>query len=64
MKDLRVLRAERRITQLRLSLATGISSTRISLFENGLMEPREDEKRKLSEALGVESNELFPMDAR
>ena len=56
---LRIIRAERRVTQFQLRLQTGISPTKISLFENGMVEPRPDEIRKLAKALNVSPAELF-----
>jgi transcriptional regulator with XRE-family HTH domain len=40
-------------------LETGISPTKISLSENGLIELSEDEKEKLAKALGVTVGEIF-----
>ena len=58
---LRVIRAERRITQFQLRLQTGINATKISFIENGLVQPREDEKQKLARALGANPEEIFPV---
>lgn len=57
---LRVIRAERRVTQFRLRLETGINATKISFIENGLVAPTNLEKQKLSRALGVGPEEIFP----
>ncbi len=57
---LRVIRAERRVTQFQLRLQTGINATKISFIENGFVQPREDEVKKLSKALGVSPEEIFP----
>ena len=54
MNKLREIRVVKRITQFQLRLSTGIHQSKISMIENGLVEPREDEKKKLAEALGVE----------
>jgi transcriptional regulator with XRE-family HTH domain len=59
MNRLRVVRAEKRISQFRLRLETGIHQSKISLFENDLIEPSEDEKEKLARALEVSVAELF-----
>jgi transcriptional regulator with XRE-family HTH domain len=56
---LRVMRADKRITQFKLSLLTGILQSKLSLIENGLIEPREDEKQKLAEALGVKPEKIW-----
>jgi transcriptional regulator with XRE-family HTH domain len=39
---------------------TGINTAKISFFENELVQPDEDEKRRLAEALGVTVEEIFP----
>lgn len=61
---LRVIRAEKRITQFQLRLQTGINATKISFIENGLVEPRPDEMRKLARSLGVNPQELFVEESR
>lgn len=60
MNKLRELRVIKRITQFQLRLSTGIHQSKISMIENGLIEPREDEKKRLSKALGVRPEEIFP----
>ena len=30
------------------------------MIENGLLEPREDERKRLAKALGVKAKDLFP----
>jgi transcriptional regulator with XRE-family HTH domain len=57
LRDVRVLK---RITQFQLRLQTGINATKISFIENGLIEPREEEVKKFSKALGVRPEEIFP----
>ena len=59
MNKLREIRVVKRITQFQLRVATGIHQSKISMIENGLIEPREDEKKRLSKALGVKQEELF-----
>jgi transcriptional regulator with XRE-family HTH domain len=61
LRDTRVLK---RVTQYRLSLQTDINATKISFIENGLVEPRDDEKKRLAQALGANPEELFPVEAR
>jgi transcriptional regulator with XRE-family HTH domain len=51
MSRLREIRVVKRITQFRLRLETGISPTKISLAENGLIELSENEKKRLAAAL-------------
>ena len=57
---LRVMRADKRITQFKLSLLTGILQSKLSLIENSLIEPRDNEKQRLAQALGVKQEEIFP----
>ena len=60
MNRLREIRVVKRVTQFQLRLVTGIHQSKISFIENGLVEPREDEMKRLSRALGVQIHELFP----
>lgn len=57
---LRVLRAERRLTQLRLGLRAGLATSRISLIENGHMPPSENERQKLARFFKVPITDIFP----
>jgi transcriptional regulator with XRE-family HTH domain len=59
MNHLREIRVSKRVTQFQLRLSTGIHQSKISLIENGLLEPRKDEKKKLAEALGVNVKEVW-----
>ncbi len=61
VRDARVLK---RISQFQLRLSTGIHQSKISLIENNLIEPREDEKRRLARALGASPEELFPVQTQ
>lgn len=61
---LRVVRAEKRVTQFQLRLQTGINATKISFIENGLVNPTELEKRKLSMALEIPQEQVFPMEKK
>lgn len=63
MNNLREIRFKKRLNQYRLALLTEVHQSRISLIENDLIQPRDDEMRKLSKALGVEPSELFPVQA-
>jgi hypothetical protein len=58
-RDLRVIK---RVTQSQPRLTTGIHQSKISMLENGLIQPREDEREKLARALGVHVGELFPTE--
>jgi transcriptional regulator with XRE-family HTH domain len=64
MNRLRETRVVRRVTQFQLRVATGIHQSKISMVENGLVEPREDEKARLAKALGVRVEEIFPEEVR
>ncbi len=60
---LTALRRERILRQMTLydvRSKTGISVSRLSLVERGIEEASEDEKRRLSRALGVQLRDLFP----
>ena len=59
MNRLRVLRAERRMSQFSLRLKTGINQSKISFIENDLIEATKDEKEKLAEALEVGVEKIF-----
>ena len=62
MNRLREFRFSKRISQFRLGLEAGIHGSKISLIENELVKPRPDEVLRISKALGVKSEELFPSD--
>ncbi len=55
----RETRVVKRVSQFQLRLATRIHQSKISMIENGLIDPREDEKEKLAKALGVAVEEIF-----
>jgi len=59
MNRLREIRVINRTTQFQLRLATGIHQSKISLIENGLIKPRDDEKKKIAKALRVRSDEIW-----
>ena len=59
MNRLREVRVLKRITQFQLRIATGIHQSKISMIENGLIEPGEDEKQKLAKALGVRPGKIW-----
>jgi len=62
MNRLKVIRAERNISQFSLRLATGIHQSKISLIENDLIEATEDEKEKLAAAIGGTIDQIFPKE--
>lgn len=59
---LRVVRAEKRISQLDTALAIGLSQSKLSLIENGYTEPTPEERADLARVLGVTESELFPTE--
>lgn len=59
-KTLKIIRIKRGITQWDLSHKTGIRNYKISLFENGHIEPNKEEKKKLAKALKVKIADIFP----
>lgn len=48
--------------QIKLWLETGIHYSTISRIECGYVEPTEEQKKKLAEALGVKKDWLFPKE--
>ena len=60
MNRLKEARFKKKQTQLRLYLETGITPCVISWIENGRWNPSEEEKEKLTKALGVTKDWLFP----
>ena len=59
MNRLREVRVIKRITQFQLRVQTGIHQSKISLLENGLVNPREDEQRRLAKVLGVRVSDIW-----
>lgn len=57
---LRVLRAERRISQMDAAAHLGMSRDRFWKIENGFIEPTEDEERALARLFKVQLEEIFP----
>ncbi len=60
MNRLREVRVVKKISQFQLRLLTGIHQSKISMIENGLVEPQEDEQEKLAQALGAKVEEIWP----
>ena len=56
-------RVLRRVSQYVIALKTGVQQSRISLIENELVTPREEEKKKIAKALGVKVQDIFPKEA-
>jgi len=59
---LRVLRADREITQLTLARKAGVHVTRLSFIERDLTEANDDEKDSLARALKTTVTDAFPAD--
>lgn len=59
---LRVLRAEREITQMDLALKAGFSRDRYWRIENGYETPTDRERARLARALGVQVDDLVPAE--
>lgn len=57
---LRVIRAERRVSQLRTALAAGIQPTRLWRIENGYAEPTGAERAAIGQTLGVSEDAVWP----
>jgi len=62
MRQLKEIRFFKKINQHQLALLSQVHQSRISLIENGLVEPTEDEKKKIAKALGVEVEMLWKKD--
>ncbi len=61
---LREIRTRKRVTQFKLRLSTGIHQSKISLIENGLLAPREDEMERLAKALETKPREIWGDNAK
>jgi transcriptional regulator with XRE-family HTH domain len=57
---LRVVRADRRITQLDTALKSGVSLSRLWRIENGYSDPTPTEQAALAKALKADVAEIFP----
>ena len=60
MNRLRVLRAERRLSQLDTALSAGIGPTRYWKIENDYTRPTTEESEALMRVFGVPADEIFP----
>jgi transcriptional regulator with XRE-family HTH domain len=63
-KQLRLILAERKISQNKLSQLTGIPASTISLFVTGARKPSFDNLKKLCEALGVSADYLLGINEK
>jgi len=57
---LRVLRAERRISQLRVAIGAGLGTTRFWAIENGYAQPTAAERAAIARTLNVSESEAWP----
>ena len=55
-------RALQRVSQYIIALKTGIQQSRISLIENELVVPRDEEKKKIAKALHAGVEDIFPTE--
>jgi transcriptional regulator with XRE-family HTH domain len=56
---IRVIRAERRVSQLRTALSSGVHPTRFWRIENGLVQPTEAERVAIARTLGVAETDVW-----
>jgi transcriptional regulator with XRE-family HTH domain len=61
MNALKFQRLEKGLSQLRLAIRSKVWQSRISAFENDILKPSPKERGRLSRALGVSVDELFPV---
>lgn len=59
MNKLREIRVVKRVTQFQLRISTGIQQSKISMIENDLVSPTEDEKKRLARVLGVKVQDIW-----
>ncbi len=60
MKKLKIQRAIRGFTQFDIFLKAGIPQSRLSLIENGYIQPKDEEKLKLAKVLKCRITDIFP----
>lgn len=60
MNKMKFYRQELGLSQIELGLAANISRYVVTLCEQGVRAPTEEEKAKISNALGKSSKEVFP----
>ena len=60
MHKLKEIRFFKKITQPQLAQLAGIQQSRISLIENELVTPNENERKRISEALNLKAEDIFP----
>ena len=60
MTDLKRARLAAGISQLELSIRTGLPSQRISFWERGCARPSQQSAIRLAKGLGMQVNDVFP----
>jgi len=58
--NLKKVRQERGISQLKLAFLTGIGPSEISRIENGWIKPYPGWRKRIAQALDVGEDQLFP----
>ena len=61
MNRLKVIRAERNLRQFTLAQESGINQAVISMIENEIANPTEEQKAKIARALKVRINQIWPV---
>lgn len=61
---IKILRAERELTQRALAIRADINPTRLSFLENDLVQPTEREQKHLARALRADVVEIFPCEVQ
>ena len=56
---MRIRRVQMGLSQVRLSIDTGVDQARISLVERLLVQPKDDERNKLAEVLRMDPSTLL-----
>ena len=65
MSDLKRIRIfDKKISQFELSRRSGVHPSRLSLLENDLTTPTANERKRISEALGMSAEEIFGAEAK
>ena len=59
---LRITRILKHTSQYALAIISGVFQPRISLIENDLAKPTEEEMKKLAKSLGVKVEYIFPTE--
>jgi len=53
------IRVLQKVSQYVIALKTGIQQSRISLIENSLIKPKDEEMKRIADVLGVTVQDLF-----